>query len=350
MAFKPDFLIDLHWLNKISSKLELFKRTGPSTHVYECRCPICGDSKKHKFKTRLHFYERQRALNAHCKNCGYSHSFYTFMQDAFPHDFEDYKKDQLKQSIESLKPSSNTIKHSTNAFITTKEKNSLESNLHVLKDCIRCDLLDDSHHAKKYLMSRSFDIKMLSRLYYTDNFKREAERLSYKEISEDFPSDERVIIPFFSDDGKTLELMQGRSLNSQSHLRYITIKSNENVDKIFGKNNIDSSKPVYCVEGPLDSLFIDNCLATADSTLTRANADVYIWDNEPRNKDIVRLMSKAIDSGKSIVIWPISLDEKIDINDLVNTGLSRDDLMTIIEENVVSGAKAKLKFFKWRKV
>lgn len=350
MAFKPDFLIDLHWLNRISHRLDLFRRASPSTHVYECRCPICGDSKKNSRKARCHFYEKQRALNVHCKNCGYSHSFFTFMKDAFRNEFQEYKKDQLRQSIESLKPSTNDLK--SKSIDDFKQQTKVESitKSSVLDDCILINDLDDDHPAKSYLLSRKFTKEMLERLYYTHSFKTLASKISYQELSDSFPDDPRIVIPFFSEDGETIEMIQGRSLDAKSKMRYISIKSNANVDKIFGKNEIDPTKTIYCVEGPFDSLFIDNCLATCDSMLTRANADVYIYDNEPRNKDIVKLIEKTIQQGKKVVIWPISPDKKLDINDMVIGGITPNEIMNIIKENTFDGIKAKLQLLKWRKV
>lgn len=350
MRFKPDFSIDIHWLHRVSHKLDLFRRASPSTHVYECRCPVCGDSKKNSRKARCHFYEKQRSLNVHCKNCGYSHSFYTFMKDVFRNEFDEYKKDQLRQSIESLKPSSGELKSKTVDQFKNDIKTSRKTNITILDDCICVYDLDNDHEAKRYLKSRSLTDDMLKRLYFTNSFKTIASKLSYQELNEDFPDDARIVIPFFSEDGERIEMMQGRSLNPKSKMRYISIKSDPNVDKIFGKNEIDPTETVYCVEGPFDSLFIDNCLATCDSNLTRAEADVYIYDNEPRNPQIVKLIEKTIEMGKFVVIWPVSPMKKLDINDMIVGGIAQKEIMQLIKENTFSGAKAKLKLLTWRKV
>ncbi len=328
----------------------MFRRVSPSTHVYECRCPVCGDSKKNTRLARCHFYEKQRALNVHCKNCGYSHSFYTFMREVFRNEFQDYKKDQLRQSIESLKPQSNSLKSkSVDEF---KEQQQIVETVDtaVLDGCERVDQLPSDHPAKQYLISRKLTTDMLKRLYYTDTFKEIASRISYQKLSDGFPDEPRIIIPFFSECGEKLEMIQGRSLNPKSKLRYLSIKSDPNVDKIFGKNEIDPTQTVYCVEGPFDSLFLDNCVATCDSMLLRADADVYVFDNEPRNREIVKLMEKAIEQGKTVVIWPVSPNRKIDINDMVIGGLSPSEIMGIIKENTFTGVKAKLQLLKWRKV
>ena len=214
---------------------------------------------------------------------------------------------------------------------------------------MRLDELPDDHPAVVYVSNRKVSNANLSRLYYAEDFKVTAQTVSYDELSDKFPSEPRIVIPFYSKDG-IVEMVQGRSLDKNSSLRYISIKSSEDVDKIYGKERIDDSKTSYCVEGPFDSLFVDNCVATCDSALQRSNADVLIFDNQPRNSEIVELMDKAISSGRKLVIWPISPNDKIDINDMILMGLNEEQLMYIITTNTFSGLKAKLMFTKWKKV
>lgn len=273
------------------------------------------------------------------------------MKDAFRNDFPEYRKEQLRQRIETLSPNKNSSKTFTKPTLDEPSKEERTVVRDVLSQyCIRIDKLDRSHHARKYLESRKLTTEHLKRLYYTETFKKLSESISHQELSERFPDEERIVIPFFSEDGETLEMIQGRSLDPKSSMRYISIKSDPGVDKIFGKNEIDPTQTVYCVEGPFDSLFVDNCVATCDSMLIRADADVYIYDNEPRNKEIVTLMEKTIELGKQVVIWPVAPMKKLDINDMIIGGITTNELMTIIRENTFSGMKAKLKLFNWRKV
>ncbi len=74
----------------------------------------------------------------------------------------------------------------------------------------------------------------------------------------------------------------------------------------------------------------------------------YIWvfDNEPRNREIVERIDKTIGRGDKIVIWPKQIVEK-DINDMV---LSGHDIMSILQSNTHSGLAAKVKFNNWKKV
>lgn len=276
------------------------------------------------------------------------------MCDVFPNEFQEYKRDQLKQSIELLKPNtSQSLESKTIDEFKISQKESLKvvKKQQFLTDCQSIEELNSSHPCVKFLESRNIPMDVAnSRLLYTANFKNLALEMSCEPLAESFPTDPRLVIPFYTEDGTQLEMMQGRTLDPNCVMRYITIKTNPDIDKIYGKNTIDRSKTVYCVEGPLDSLFIPNCLATCDSSLLRAQADVYIYDNEPRNEEIVKLMSKTIEKGKAIVIWPMSPDSKLDINDMIKLGLSQSDIMSIIQNNTYTGLKARLKLSEWRKV
>ena len=346
--FESDFFVDLDWLHNIAFRLDGFKRTSPTSHVYACRCPLCGDSQKSKKKKRFYFYTKKGNLNVHCKNCGYSHSFWTFMKEVFPNEYGAYTKDQMKHRLTALNPSSKPFIQKADATYTQSNKDAEKSSTSVLDGVLPLLSLSDSHKAKTYLKSRLFTDDMMSRLLYTDNFKLTCESLTKEPMNEGFPEDGRIIIPFYDKEGD-IKALQGRSLSNKG-LRYITIKATEESDKIYGLDRLNNKKTSYCVEGPLDSLFIDNCLATCDPNLQRSNADVLIWDNEPRSKEIVHFMESAINAKKKVVIWPTSPDQKEDINDIIMKGFTPEELMYIINERTYSGLKAKLELQKWKRI
>jgi hypothetical protein len=73
---------------------------------------------------------------------------------------------------------------------------------------------------------------------------------------------------------------------------------------------------------------------------------VYVFDNEPRNKQIVQKYIKTIDDGEQVVIWPSNIVEK-DINEMVVAGHNVQDM---IKSNTYKGLEAKLKLTEWKKV
>jgi hypothetical protein len=74
-----------------------------------------------------------------------------------------------------------------------------------------------------------------------------------------------------------------------------------------------------------------------------------IYDNEPRNKDIVKMMQDAIKSGHNIVIWPDTMQGK-DINEVIMSGISPDEIESIISSNTFKGLQAQIKFNMWKKI
>ena len=71
-------LIDSKYIGIISSRLQKFKRVKPD--LYNFRCPICGDSKKNKSKTRGYLYSVKADMNFRCHNCGASMTFSNFLR------------------------------------------------------------------------------------------------------------------------------------------------------------------------------------------------------------------------------------------------------------------------------
>ena len=142
---------------------------------------------------------------------------------------------------------------------------------------------------------------------------------------------------------------QGRALGL-SKVKYITIMLDDNAPKIYGLDEIQKSETVYITEGPFDSTFIRNAIALcgADGDIAKWGICdcVWIYDNEPRNTEILSRISRVIENGQKVVIWPSTIKEK-DINDMVLSGL---DVQNVIESNIYSGLEAKLKFTAWKKV
>ena len=140
---------------------------------------------------------------------------------------------------------------------------------------------------------------------------------------------------------------QGRAFGNETP-KYLTVKFQDQ-PKIFGLDRVDLSKRVYVVEGPLDSLFVKNCLAVAGADFGdlpfRENATI-ILDNEPRSKEIIKRMEKLIEYNYELVIWPDNIKEK-DINDMILSD-SKLNILKIINKCTFSGLEAKLKLANWK--
>ena len=189
-------------------------------------------------------------------------------------------------------------------------------------------------------------------LYFAEDFKSFVESISDNNNNLD-RTGPRIVIPFFSKSGELIAF-QGRALDSYS-MRYITVKLEVEQEKLFGLDRVDVTKSVFVCEGPFDSLFLPNAIATADSNLASAvsvvkkNKLVLIPDNEPRNLNIVNNIEKYIKAGFSVCLFPSYIKEK-DINDMVLSGLTSGEVCDIIHDHTYSGLRANIEFIKWRKV
>ena len=169
-----------------------------------------------------------------------------------------------------------------------------------------------------------------------------------KQTFPDTTNDEaRIIIPLNDTDGNLIGF-QGRSLSPNAKMRYITVMLDENAPKLYGLDHINKNETIYIVEGPLDSFFLENSVAMcgSDVDIRTLGWSDYIWvyDNEPRSRQITDKISKSIDAGDSVVIWPKTIKEK-DLNDMVTSGVN---VKNVIQSNVYQGLKAKLQLSSWK--
>ena len=322
--------IDSKFIGLVSPRLEKFKRV--KSNLYNFRCPICGDSKKNKSKTRGYLYSVKTNTNFKCHNCGTSMSFNNFLKQIDPAVHKQYTLEKFKGG------------HTGRNFVVDEPSFNFEAPK--FKQKIHLPKASEDPVANGYLIGRKIDP---NKFYYAEKFKEWVN--SIKPTFEDTKYDEsRVIIPLFYD--QNLVGIQGRSLdfNNPKSVKYITIMFNDDAPKIYGLDNIRRDAPIYITEGPFDSTFISNSIAMCGADLDISNwgisNPVWIYDNEPRNREILNRISRTINSGDSVVIWPSHIQEK-DINDMILSGL---DVKKVIESNTYSGLEAKLKFTTWKKI
>ena len=319
--------VDVKYINLISSRLQKFKRV--KNNLYNFRCPICGDSQKNKTKARGYLYQVKNNTNFKCHNCGLNISFNNFLKQVDINTHKQYTFEKFKSGNTGK---NFTVDEPVFKFETPKFKQKID-----------LPKASENADAKEYLESRKLNP---DKFYYTDKFKSWTNSL--KEVFDDTTKDEpRIIIPLFYQN--TLVGFQGRALGS-SKIKYITVMLNDDAPKIYGLDQIKKDQTVYITEGPFDSTFIPNAIALcgADGDVGKWGISdcVWIYDNEPRNAEIHSRISRAIDRGEKVVIWPSSIKEK-DVNDMILTGLN---VQSVIESNTYSGLEAKLKFTTWKKI
>jgi len=340
--------LDQKFASLIGTQLEQFKVIKTKPYNAKFRCNVCGDSQTNKFKTRGHFYEHSGRINVKCFNCGYSSSLSKFIKTYNPILYTEYRLETLKES--GVEPEEK--------FVSAIEKFSSKRIDHFdpFKELRKISQLNPNHPAKTYIQERRIPSNTHFRVYYSDTYYHWVNsilpgKFSDKALALDEP---RIVFPFIDSNGYVFGCT-GRSISKVSTVRYSTIIWDDTKDKLFGLESIDKSKPVYVVEGPIDSLFLSNCIAMAGSDVSLHNVAekdkiVIVYDNEPRNKEIVKKIQKADDCGYKVCIWPDSIEQK-DINDMVmKADLSGPAVQHIIDSNTFQGLSAKMRLQAWSKV
>lgn len=334
--------IDLKYINQVSFRLDRFKRKDQ--YLFNFRCPVCGDSQTKKSKARGYLYKVKNDMFYKCHNCGAGKTFGGLLEIL---DGNLYKEYTLERYAEGL-PSNRANQKPEFNFEFKEPKPRPKTLIDDLMD--RLDSLPEDHEAVVYANNRKIPKHQFNRLYYLDDI-RKASQLNTKYTQSLTTDQPRLVLPFINYNG-VLTGMAMRGMRGES-LRYITLKINEDAPTVFGLDNIDVEKNVTVVEGPIDSLFLDNSIAAAGSAFNRVGElglkdYTIVFDNQPRNKEICSLMYKYIKQGGKICIWPETLLEK-DINDMVMSGLTSDEVSTIIKNNTYQGLRAEFKFTQWRK-
>ena len=321
-------LIDSKYVGLISSRLQKFKKVKPD--LYNFRCPICGDSQKNKNKCRGYMYVVKNNTNFKCHNCGASLSLNNFIKKLDTTLHKQYTLEKFKEG------------HTGRNFVS--EEPVFEFKKPVFKKKLDLPKASENDDARKYLEDRKLNPE---KFYYTNKFK-EWTNTKKQTFDSTYRDEQRIIIPMY-DKGKNLIGFQGRSLTPNS-VKYITVMLEDEAPKIYGLETIDEKLPIYVVEGPFDSTFINNsvalCGSDGDLGYLEGSDIILVYDNEPRNREIVGRIERCIDRNQKVVIWPNGIIEK-DINDMIIAG---HDVMSMIKSNTYSGLEAKVKFNIWKKI
>ena len=330
--------IDLKFINEISVRLGQFKKKGD--YLFNFRCPHCGDSQKSKLKSRGYFYRKKNDMFFKCHNCGMGQNLANFLKFIDQKVYEKYLLERYKTASPATpKPE----------FKFDFKPDIKDDHISELKSIAE---LDAQHPARKVVVERLIPEKYFDKLFLCDKFYEWAHKIAPRKYNKPKYDHPRLIIPFYDEQGKVFAY-QGRAFGKEVP-KYVTIKLDENKQKVFGLERINFAKHIFVVEGPIDSLFLDNCLAAGGADLSldsKISKDkvTYIFDNEPRNKEIINRMEKIIEQGYNIFIWPSEIQLK-DVNDLIMTGVTKVQLDEIISINTYSKLSAKQALVNYKKV
>ena len=342
--------VDHKFLRMLSPQLDKFKKK--SEQVYNFRCPLCGDSSKSKTKARGYAFEHKGALLYKCHNCGISISVGKLIETIDPTLYKEYALEKFKNST------SHTIKSIDNQKRAFDEHSFSPPKFDHSKQLLQeigaklVSSLPTTHIARKFLERRM--IPLGTDFYYIDD-EELLEKMSDKYVERIAGHSSRLLIPFYDQFNKMIGIT-GRVIDNRRTPKYLTLKFNDDSEPLFfGLNTIDQRKTIFVVEGPIDSLFIPNGLAVAGSDFNKLDKIipkskcVIIFDNEPRNKDIIKKMRNLVDLGYKICVWPEHIEEK-DINDMVISGKTVEYISSTINKNTFKDLGAQIAIQNWKKI
>jgi transcription elongation factor Elf1 len=339
--------IESKYVRLISSRLRNFKQK--KDYLWNFSCPICGDSQKNKTKARGYVFPKGNNLFYRCHNCGVSIGVGNFIKAVDESLYKEFVLERYKSGETNNTRSANTVLNIPSPRFDKLDKQK------VFEHAEWVDKLPSGHFCLEYCKKRQIPSNILSKLLFTPHYKQFCDDL-VPNHGKTIVDDARLVIPFY-DEYNELIAVSGRALETgDKTLRYITLRTNDSQDKlIFGMDRVDLNQTVKIVEGPVDSLFLKNCIASGDANLVlcadaiSSDKIVLIFDNESRNKEIVKMMQNAIGLKYDVVIWPDTIGGK-DINEIILSGKSQDEIEEIISSNTFRGIEAQLKFNMWKKV
>jgi len=327
--------VDKKYLRLIASRFRNSK--WKNEDLLNHACPYCGDSEKNPHKARGYHFIYKETFIYKCHNCGESKSFASFLKEQ---DNTLWKQYCVEKFYKKKPQFASVVKQKTSVF----KKDLLKK--------VGCVKAGEAPKARDYLRHRKIPSHKWDELYYIENCQA-LSQMDYKYKERVFGNDPRLVIPFYTRQGKLIGV-SGRALNNNK-LRYLTLKFDENEPLIYGLRTVDYNKKVYVTEGPIDSLFLPNSIAVAGSDFAKLNTIVpteqaiVVFDNEPRAPEIVKKLSRIINDGFEVCIWPKWIGQK-DINDMVLNGLSPNIIEDTINKNKFSGLKAKMALSDWSKI
>ncbi len=231
----------------------------------------------------------------------------------------------------------------------TLQTNSLE------KLATKISTLDESHEAYQYLKTRKLPAVWFDRLFYSDNLNELATLFPGKYDETKFAREPRIIIPIYN----RLKELVGIAARAYkpSNLRYIMLRKSDDEPLIFNIERIDLSKTVYAFEGSFDSMFVENSVAASGADFSKIESiipkdrTIVIFDNQPRNKEVIQRIDKTVNSGFPMFVWPSRKNLKKDINqNVIDNLIPAGRVKSFIDENTYSGMILKLKLTDWKKL
>jgi transcription elongation factor Elf1 len=344
--------IESKYIRLISSRLRNFKQK--KDYLWNFSCPICGDSKKNLSKARGYVFQKGTNLFYNCHNCGVGTNLGNLIKQVDPSLHKEFVLERYKSGESGHSNFKAPVFDipSPRFDKVAKEKN--------FEHAEWVNNLSDEHFCSLYCTNRRFLSTMTDNLLFTPNYKKFCDAL-VPNHGKEITADARLVIPFY-DKYNTLIGVSGRALeNSDYKLRYVTLKTTESQDKlIYGMDKVNTNELVKIVEGPIDSMFLSNCVGSGDANLhitakklinmgVSKDNILLIPDREPRNTEIVKIINTFVEEDYNVCLFPNTLKGK-DINEYIINGTSVSELENLIKKHTYKGLRLRMEFSQWKKI
>jgi transcription elongation factor Elf1 len=341
--------IDRKYLLLNSARLRNFKQKKDD--LFNFSCPFCGDSQTNHLKARG-YISKAKKFNGYiftCHNCNVSTNFDAFLRFLNAEGHKEYVMEKFREVNKRERVSLPPMKAPTPVATGIRpESVSLES----------IDKLAPDHYARVYVEKRLIPERFWKEIFFAPDYKKFLDETFPDHGKDKLSEDDPRLVLFFTNILGEITQVTGRSLTvADAKLRYITVRVSES-RKVYGLHRLNPKDRVYVTEGQFDSMFLPNAVASGDSSLNKCAEwlfdtlgidPVLVFDNEPRNKQIVKTISDSILMDDwTVCLLPSSFPGK-DINEAILNGLTLPELNRIIESNTYSGLTAQLKLATWRK-
>lgn len=358
--------LEHQYLNQISFSLDKFQKV--TSDSYSFRCPFCGDSKKMRSKKRGSIFTKEDKTFYNCYNCSKSLTFMSFLQEIDVNVYNEYKLSVFKSKTSSTRTQrqedDNILKKASSVDVEDRIKQNYLKNCKQISSIKPDDLLFD---VKQYCINRKIPEEYFDRLYACDDINKLTSIIPKYKDSVYWQNSKMLVIPFFKSDNE-YDYIQCRNLEGDvaSYLRYITLEIKPDAIKLWGLDRIDWHKPIRVLEGPIDAMFVDNSLALAGASVTKAfdyitmrqlqetgkidrSNIVVCFDHDYKsNKQVKDQLLARVDEGYSVLVYDKNFTTK-DMNAIVLKGWSRHSLQEYILSRTFKGLRAKLELSKLSK-
>lgn len=295
------------------------------------KCPMCGETQKHKNKKRLHLYEKNGLNLVHCFNSGCvldsNMTVYSFLRDFYPGLLDQYKRDTFSNTMQKLSNSEDVFE----SYKQKDKQNQTNIVTHDLSPYIN-DIIN-APEAINYLKKRSifYDEKKYGKWYFGYQDLKINDKI-YKITNS-------IIIPLYYNSN-----MYGFYSRNITNKFFSTYMNDVNVGyKIWNWFSIDKNKPTYIFEGIFDAISsgIENSIALLgakipDERLSELKDPIFVLDNDSTG------LRNSLEYSKKykVYIQPTKFKEK-DMNELLKNNPFLD-IKKLINDNLNTGISAQI--------